>query len=91
LWETKADFQDESVIFARQNRSYMDQEQEIKNPKLKDFAYNWVNSSVFLFYLQVFCVVAFLLGGCYGLYTHRYKGKPETKVPQNTLYTPQYK
>jgi hypothetical protein len=69
----------------------MEQQHEIKNPKLKDFAYNWVNSSVFLFYLQVFCLVAFILGGCYGLYTHRYKGKPEVNVPSNTLYTPQYK
>lgn len=64
---------------------------EVKDARLKDIAYNWVNSSVFLFYLQVFCVVAFLLGGCYGLYTHRYKGKPEVNVPVNTLYTPQYK
>ncbi|MEJ7768129.1 MAG: hypothetical protein WKF89_09985 [Chitinophagaceae bacterium] len=64
---------------------------EYKNPKEKDFAYNWVNSSVFLFYLQVFCLVAFILGGCYGLYTHRYKGKPNVVVPDNTLYTPKYK
>jgi hypothetical protein len=69
----------------------MDQEQEIKDPKLKDIAYSWVNSSVFLFYLQVFCIVAFLVGGCYGLYVHRYKGKPEVNVPPNTLYTPQYR
>lgn len=65
--------------------------EEIKDPKLKDFAYSWVNSSVFLFYLQVFCVIALFLGGCYGLYTHRYKGKPDVNVPANTLYTPQYK
>ena len=62
-----------------------------KDPREKDFKYNWVNSSVFLFYLQVFCVVAFTLGGCYGLYQHRYKGKPDVVVPGNTLYTPQYK
>ena len=62
-----------------------------RNPKEKDFAYNWVNSSVFLFYLQVFCVIAFILGGCYGLYTHRYKGKPDVVIPDNTLYTPKYK
>lgn len=70
----------------------MDQhhEQE-RDPKLKDIAYSWVNSSVFLFYLQVFCMVALLIGGIYGLYTHRYKGKPEVNVPANTLYTPQYK
>ena len=69
----------------------MDQENEIKDRNLKDFAYSWVNSSVFLFYLQVFCIVALLLGATYGLYTHRYKGKPEVAVPANTLYTPQYK
>ena len=64
---------------------------EYKDPKEKDFAHNWVHSCVFLFYLQVFCIVAFILGGCYGLYTHRYKGKPEVAVPENTLYTPKYK
>ena len=40
----------------------------------KDFTHNWVYSSVFLFYLQVFCIVAFVFGGCYSLYKHRYKG-----------------
>ncbi len=71
-------------------QSFMEQV-EHTNPQEKDFAHNWVNSSVFLFYLQVFCVVAFILGGCYGLYTHRYKGRPEVAVPENTLYTPKYK
>ncbi len=69
----------------------MDQPIEIKDPKLKDIANSWVDSSVFLFYLQVFCVVALVIGGSYGLYTHRYKGKPQVNVPGNTLYTPQYK
>ena len=69
----------------------MDQAHDIKDPKIKDIAYSWVNSSVFLFYLQVFCFVALILGGCYNLYAHRYKGKPEVNVPANTLYTPQYK
>jgi hypothetical protein len=57
----------------------------------KDFAHNWVHSSVFLFYLQIFCITAFVLGGCYGLYTMRYKGKPKVEVPENTLYNPKYK
>jgi G:T-mismatch repair DNA endonuclease (very short patch repair protein) len=57
----------------------------------KDFTKNWVNSSKFLFYLQVFVVVAFVFGGCYNLYQHRYKGKPDVVVPDNTLYTPKYK
>ena len=69
----------------------MEETEEIKDPKLKDIAYSWVNSSVFLFYLEVFCIVAFLIGASYGLYVHRYKGKPEVEVPSNTLYTPQYK
>jgi hypothetical protein len=68
----------------------MDQQID-KDHREKDFAHNWVNSSVFLFYLQVFCIMAFVLGGCYSLYAHRYKGKPEVAVPENTLYTPKYK
>ncbi len=71
----------------------MDQHQEHqeKDYRDKDFKRNWVNSSVFLFYLQVFCLVAFVLGGCYSLYKHSYKGKPAVNVPSNTLYTPDYK
>ena len=64
---------------------------EYKNPQEKDFTYSWVNSSVFLFYLQVICVVALVAGASYGLFAHRYKGRPEVAVPSNTLYTPQYK
>ena len=40
---------------------------------------------------QVFLVLAFVLGGCYNLYTHRYKGHPKVEVPTNTLYNPTYK
>jgi hypothetical protein len=68
----------------------MDHIQE-KDYREKDFAHNWVHSSVFLFYLQIFCITAFVLGGCYGLYTMRYKGKPKVEVPENTLYNPKYK
>jgi len=68
----------------------MDHIQE-KDYREKDFAHNWVHSSVFLFYLQIFCIIAFVLGGCYGLYTIRYKGKPKVEVPENTLYNPKYK
>jgi hypothetical protein len=62
-----------------------------KDYREKDVAHNWVNSSVFLFYLQIFCIIAFVLGGCYSLYTMRYKGKPKVEVPENTLYNPKYK
>jgi len=59
--------------------------------KEKEFGYNWVTSSRFLFYMQVLCLSALFLGMCYNLYEHRYKGKPDVEVPTNTLYTPQYK
>jgi hypothetical protein len=68
-----------------------DYDQEIQKIKDKDFTHNWVSSSAFLFYLQVFCIVAFVLGGCYMLYTKRYEGKQDVPVPENTLYTPKYK
>lgn len=68
----------------------MDQSQT-KDYREKDFKHNWVNSSVFLFYLQVFCFTALLVGACYSLYTERYKGHPDVAVPENTLYTPKYK
>jgi hypothetical protein len=65
--------------------------QEIIDTKQKDITSNWVTSSSFLFYIQVFCIAAFLLGGCYKLYSYRYKGKPEVQVPESTLYNPKYK
>jgi len=77
-----------SLIFATHSISYMSN--EIKENE-KDFTKNWVNSSRFLFYLQVFVAIAFIFGSCYNLYEHRYKGKPDVKVPDNTLYTPKYK
>ncbi|MEN9950855.1 MAG: hypothetical protein RLZZ557_387 [Bacteroidota bacterium] len=56
-----------------------------------DFGRNWVASSRFLFHIQLFAIVAFVMGGCYGLYSMHYKGKPKVEVPENTLYTPKYK
>jgi hypothetical protein len=65
-------------------------EKEIIETSHKDFTHNWVSSSRFLFYCQVFVLLASMLVGCYALYTHRYKGKPEVNVPGNTLYSPVY-
>jgi hypothetical protein len=62
-----------------------------KDPKLKDIANSWVDSSAFLFYLSVLCIVALSIGWTYSMYSHRYMGKPNVNVPGNTLYTPQYK
>lgn len=70
-----------------QNPEY---QQELQKVQDKDFAHNWVSSSGFLFYLQVACLVAFLFGACYMLFTKRFD-KPTVKVQESTLYTPQYK
>ena len=56
-----------------------------------DFGKNWVITSRFLFHVQLFAFVAFVMGGCYGLYTMQYKGKPKVEVPESTLYSPKYK
>ena len=65
--------------------------QEIIDNTHKDFAHNWVSSSRFIWFCQVFIIIAFVLGGCYSLYANRYKGKPDVQVPSNTLYDPKYK
>jgi hypothetical protein len=64
--------------------------EEVQKIQDKDFTHNWVSSSAFLFYLQVACIVAFVFGGCYALYTKRYS-KTEVPVQESTLYTPKYK
>jgi len=64
--------------------------EELQKVQDRDFAHSWVSSSAFLFYLQIACIVAFLFGGCYMLYTKRFD-KPEVKIQESTLYTPQYK
>jgi len=83
-----------SFIFATQNLAMDHQEeyqQELEKVQDRDFTHNWVSSSAFLFYLTVFCIVAFSLGSCYKIYENRYKGKPDVVVPESTLYTPKYK
>ncbi|HEX8462729.1 MAG TPA: hypothetical protein VF623_14930 [Segetibacter sp.] len=68
-----------------------DRQEEIQEHKEKDFSFNWVKSSRFLFYTNLFCILALILGGCYKLYNKSYQGKPDVVVPDNTLYTPKYK
>jgi hypothetical protein len=65
--------------------------EDMNKPERTDFGRNWVSSSRFLFHVQLFAFVAFVLGGCYGLYSMRYPGKPKVEVPESTLYTPKYK
>jgi hypothetical protein len=65
-------------------------QEELQKIQDKDFTHNWVSSSGFLFYLQIGCLVAFILGGCYKLSTKRYS-KIEAPVQESSLYTPKYK
>jgi hypothetical protein len=65
--------------------------QEIIDHEQKDFTKSWVNSSRFLFYLQVFCILAFVLGGCYRMYNQRYKGAPAVEVQSSSKFKPEYK
>lgn len=65
-------------------------QEELQKVQDRDFTHNWVSSSAFLFYLQLACLVAFILGGCYMLSTKRFN-KPEVPVQESTLYTPKYK
>ena len=65
-------------------------QQELQKVQDSDFTHNWVSSSAFLFYLQVACIVAFVLGSCYMLSTKRFE-KQDVKVQESTLYTPKYK
>jgi len=74
-----------------QSEHRQEYQEELQKVHDRDFTHNWVSSSAFLFYLQVACIVAMVLGGCYKLYEKRYKGKPEVVVPDNTLYSPKYK
>ena len=59
--------------------------EELQKVQDRDFTHNWVSSSAFLFYLQVACIVAFVLGGCYMLYTKRFD-KPDVKVQESTYH-----
>ena len=67
------------------------EEKEFIDESHKDFAHNWVNSSRFIWLCQVFLFIALVAGCSFGLYSHRYKGKPQVNVPENTLYNPTYK
>jgi hypothetical protein len=56
-----------------------------------DITLDKVSRSRWLFYVQLFCMLAFMLGGCYNLYKHKYAGKPDVKVQESSLYNPKYK
>ncbi|MFM9908385.1 MAG: hypothetical protein ACKVOW_03505 [Chitinophagaceae bacterium] len=67
------------------------EQQSASASQSKDFKHSWVNSSVFLFYLQVLLFIAFTFGCAFSLYTKSYKGRPEVTIQPSSEYTPKYK
>jgi len=84
------------IIFAPQNFTMdyrqAEYQEELEKVQDRDFTHSWVSSSAFLFYLSVFCWMAFLFGSCYKLYNKRFENStPQNVVVQeSTLYTPKY-
>lgn len=66
--------------------------EELQKVQDRDFTHNWVSSSAFIFYLSVFCLVAFVFGSCYKLYNKRFEnsGPQHVTVQESTMYTPKY-
>ena len=78
------------TILSKMATSAHEYQQELKKVQDQDVAHSWVSSSGFLFYLQIACIIAFVLGSCYMLSTKRFE-KPHVPVQESTLYTPKYK
>ena len=66
--------------------------EELQKVQDRDFTHDWVSSSAFIFYLSVFCLLAFAFGSCYKLYNERFENsRPENvTVQESSLYTPKY-
>ena len=76
----------------QQNMYQQEYHEKLEKIQDRDFTHNWVSSSAFIFYLSVFCLVAFSLGTCFQLYNKGYsRNKYEIAVPDNTKYVPAYK
>jgi hypothetical protein len=76
----------------QQNMYQQEYHEELEKIQDRDFTHNWVSSSAFIFYLSVFCLVAFMFGSCFQLYNKGYhRNKYEIAVPDNTKYVPAYK
>jgi hypothetical protein len=80
-----------SLIFANEIIEIMSQElPQIKHDK--EFGKNWVTSSRFLFYMQLFALLAFVGGCSCNIYrSTRFQSKPRVEIPESTQYTPSYK
>lgn len=77
--------------FAHKIICAMEHEMQPARPDYRDILASRTSTSRFIFYLYIAVAIAFFLGMCYGLYVHRYKGKPNVEIPSSTLYNPTYK
>lgn len=66
--------------------------EELQKVQDNDFTHNWVSSSAFIFYLSVFCFLAFVFGASFFLYSKRFENSrpKDVVVQESTLYTPRY-
>lgn len=69
---------------------HLEYQKELKKVQDTDFTHSWVSASGFLFYLQMACMVAFLVGASFMLFSKRFH-KIHPPVQESTLYTPKYK
>ncbi|HRN49124.1 MAG TPA: hypothetical protein PK110_15495 [Niabella sp.] len=72
------------------NLKQQEYQEELKKKECRDYKFNWVSSSRYLFYLLTACFFLMTWGGCYRLYTKRFE-KPKVQIQESTLYTPKYK
>jgi hypothetical protein len=76
----------------QQNMYQQEYHEELEKIQDRDFTHNWVSSSAFIFYLSVFCLVAFTFGTCFQLYNKGFhRNKYDVTVPDNTKFVPAYK
>ena len=72
----------------------LEYQEELQKVQDRDFTHNWVSSSAFIFYLSIICLVAFLFGASYKLFTRRFeKSGPQQEIviQPSTKFVPEYK
>ena len=74
-----------------QHEELKDEEYTYIDESHKDIKGNWVSASRWLWAMSIISFLVFANAGCYQLYKHRYKGKPDVVVPDNTKFDPKYK
>lgn len=72
----------------------LEYQEELQKVQDRDFTHDWVSSSAFIFYLSMICMVAFLFGASYKLFTRRFANsgpQQEIVIQPSTKFVPEYK